>query len=556
MALGVADYVVFGIMLVMSASVGVYYRFTGGKQKTTQEYMLGDKNQSVLPVAFSLMASFVTAISMFGLSSEVYTRGTQFSIIIISYVIATPVIGYLYLPVFFKLGNLSLYEYLEIRFGRLTRVITSLAFSIQMIFYMAIVLYVPALTLEAVTGLPQSASILLVGLVCVFYSTMGGIKAVIITDLLQSILMYASVIAVVGVAWYETGGLSEIWDISNRYGRINFGNFNIDPTVRHSWLSILVGGSFTQISLYAVNQTQIQRFLTMKDYKTAVTALWCSLPLVIVISLLTSLSGLAMFSKYYNCDPIKSGRISSSDQLMPLYVLDTMGSIPGLTGLFIAGIFSSAMSSVSPILNSLAAITMEDYIKPFKKQEIADKKRVYLMKILVLVYGGVCITLSFLTKYMGAVLQTSLTIFGVIGGPVLAVFTLGILLPYINQKGALAGLIFGLSFSFIIGFGGPKPPVENLPSFTNSCTIFNISTSSTQLPSSFYKGTSHDDGYAYLYRISYLYYIVLGFLVTFVVAMIVSAIFRGKTRDHNPDLFTPYVAKRLLRRDRDYGQRL
>lgn len=72
--------------------------------------MLGDKNQSVLPVAFSLMASFITAISMFGLSSEVYTRGTQFSVIVISYIIATPIIGYLYLPVFFKLGNLSLYE--------------------------------------------------------------------------------------------------------------------------------------------------------------------------------------------------------------------------------------------------------------------------------------------------------------------------------------------------------------------------------------------------------------------------------------------------------------
>ncbi|XP_001951358.1 putative sodium-dependent multivitamin transporter isoform X1 [Acyrthosiphon pisum] len=554
MALGVADYVVFGIMLIMSASIGVYYRFTGGKQKTTQEYMLGDKNQSVLPVAFSLMASFITAISMFGLSSEMYTRGTQFSVIIVAYIIATPIIGYVYLPVFFKLGNLSLYEYLELRFGRLTRVTTSLAFSIQMLFYMAIVLYVPALTLEAVTGLPQSASIVLVGLVCVFYSTMGGIKAVIITDLLQALLMYASVIAVVGVAWYETGGLSEILEISNRYGRINFGNFNIDPTVRHSWFSILIGGCFTQISLYAVNQTQIQRFLTMKDYKTAVTALWCSLPLVLVISLITSLSGLAMFSKYYNCDPIKSGRISSSDQLMPLYVLDTMGSIPGLTGLFIAGIFSSAMSSVSPILNSLAAITMEDYIKPFKKQEISDKKRVYLMKILVLVYGSVCIILSFLAKYMGSVLQTALTIFGVIGGPVLAVFTLGILLPYINQKGALTGLIVGLIFSFIIGFGGPKPPVENLPSYTNSCTIFNNSASSTQLPSSYYKGALHEDGYVYLYRISYLYYIVLGFLVTFVVAMIVSAIFRGKKRDHNPDLFTPCVANRLKRRDKGYEQ--
>ena len=72
--------------------------------------MLGDKNQSVLPVAFSLMASFITAISMFGLSSEMYTRGTQFSVIIVAYIIATPIIGYVYLPVFFKLGNLSLYE--------------------------------------------------------------------------------------------------------------------------------------------------------------------------------------------------------------------------------------------------------------------------------------------------------------------------------------------------------------------------------------------------------------------------------------------------------------
>lgn len=75
-----------------------------------QEYMLGDQNQSVLPVAFSLMASFVSAITMFGVSSEVFSRGTQFSVIVVSYVIATPIIGYVYLPVFFKLGNLSLYE--------------------------------------------------------------------------------------------------------------------------------------------------------------------------------------------------------------------------------------------------------------------------------------------------------------------------------------------------------------------------------------------------------------------------------------------------------------
>jgi len=185
MALGVLDRVVFVAMLIMSASIGVYYRLTGGKQKTTEEYMLGDKNQSIVPVAFSLMASFVSAIFMFGLSAEVFYRGTQFSIIFIAYTLATPVIGYVYLPVFFKQGNLSLYEYLEKRFGRSTRVATSLAFSIQMILYMSIVMYVPALTLEAVTGVPLTASIAIVGIVCVFYSTIGGIKAVIVTDVFQ-----------------------------------------------------------------------------------------------------------------------------------------------------------------------------------------------------------------------------------------------------------------------------------------------------------------------------------------------------------------------------------
>lgn len=142
---------------------------------------------------------------------------------------------------------------------------------------------------------------------------------------------------------------------------------------------------FTYVSLYAINQTQVQRYLTMKDYNAAVKSLWYSLPLLSLLSISTSFSGLAIFSKYHNCDPIKyvklnfiiyeklpkfvlffrSGRISSGDQLMPLYVLDTMGSIPGLTGLFVAGIFSAALSSVSPVLNSLAAVTMEDYVKVY-----------------------------------------------------------------------------------------------------------------------------------------------------------------------------------------------
>ncbi|XP_050430507.1 putative sodium-dependent multivitamin transporter [Adelges cooleyi] len=543
MAFGIVDYIVFAVMLTISASIGVYYRFTGGKQKTTQEYMLGNQNQSMIPVAFSLMASFMSAIAMFGASAEIYMRGTQFTTYYLGYMLAAPVIAYIYLPVFFRLGNLSVYEYLELRFGRLIRITTSLAYSVQMILYMAIVLYAPAIALEAVTGMSRTSSITVVGLVCVFYSTIGGIKAVIITDLFQSILMFGSVYAVIGVAIYETGSVSEIWRIGNKFNRIQFSNFNIDPTERHSWFSSVFGGFFTCISLFAINQTQVQRYLTMKDYQTAVKSIWYSIPLMIFLALSASFSGLAIYSKYHSCDPLRTGRIASEEQLMPLYVLETMGNISGLTGLFVAGIFSSALSSVSPILNSLAAVTMEDYVKPFRKHEIPDKKKVYYMKLLVLAYGGVCIILAFLAQYIGSILQTSLTIFGVIGGPVLAVFTLGVLIPKANQKGAFTGLILGLIFSFILGFGGPKPHPKNLPTYTNSCTVldetaFNLHTITTAL---------HEEpkiDYLYLFRISYMYYIVLGFAVTFIFGLVVSAAFGG-SHYTNPDLFTPFVAERI-----------
>lgn len=100
-----------------------------------------------------------------------------------------------------------------------------------------------------------------------------------------------------------------------------------------------------------------------RDLKTAQKALYLNLPILGVLSLSTCFAGLSIFSKYYQCDPVLTERISSEDQLMPRYVLDTMGNVPGLSGLFVAGIFSGSLSTVSSALNSLSAVTVEDYVK-------------------------------------------------------------------------------------------------------------------------------------------------------------------------------------------------
>ncbi|XP_026667991.1 putative sodium-dependent multivitamin transporter, partial [Ceratina calcarata] len=156
-----------------------------------------------------------------------------------------------------------MFQYLDRRFGKAARIAGSLAFLLQLLLYSGVVLYAPALALEATTGLSRTVSIIGIGLVCTFYSAIGGIKAVLITDVFQSLLMLLAVILVIVTAAVNVGGVQRIWEIANEGSRIEFDNISVDPTVRHTWWSLTFGGFFTYLSLYGTNQVQVQRMLTI-----------------------------------------------------------------------------------------------------------------------------------------------------------------------------------------------------------------------------------------------------------------------------------------------------
>jgi solute carrier family 5 (sodium-coupled monocarboxylate transporter), member 8/12 len=177
---------------------------------------------SILPVAVSLMASFMSAITLLGVSAENYYYGMQFVVINLSYGIATPIASNLFLPVFFGLQKTSTYEYLELRFGPRIRMLASLTYTLQMVLYNGIVLFAPAIVLEAVTGLDRLISILVVGLACTFYSTLGGMKAVLFTDLLQSMLMFGAVFSIVIFSSFQLGGFEVIFQKAKEGGRLAF----------------------------------------------------------------------------------------------------------------------------------------------------------------------------------------------------------------------------------------------------------------------------------------------------------------------------------------------
>ncbi|KAF9414447.1 hypothetical protein HW555_007644 [Spodoptera exigua] len=527
---GVWDYAIMAATMVISIVIGLYFRFSGGKQATNEEYLLADRNMSILPVAVSLMASFMSAITLLGVSAENYYYGMQFVVINISYGVATPIASRLYLPVFFGLQKTSTYEYLEMRFGPHIRMLASLTYTLQMVLYNGIVLYAPAIVLEAVTGLDRLISILVVGLVCTFYSTLGGMKAVLFTDLLQSALMFGAVFSVVVFASMQVGSFGQIFAIAKESGRLDFSNFSVDPTERHTWWSLIIGGLVTYLSLYAVNHTQVQRLQTVNTLERSQKCLWWSWPVLSVLSVVTCISGLGIYAVYKDCDPFMSHSISAIDQLMPYYVVDAMKDVPGLAGLFVAGIFSASLSTISASCNALAAVTLHDYVGRWCK--VPASYVPWLTKLAACGYGLVFLALAFIAEHLGGVLQAALTIFGAVGGPLLGAVSVA--------------LLSGMAMTLWISFGGPRPPVAKLPISVEGCA-FNVTQVAT--------AATNPSDYFYLYRISYMWTSPIGFIWVIVVGTVISLLWRQKQpwerqgRSHpDPELFTPPLANRLRAR--------
>ncbi|XP_064648287.1 sodium-coupled monocarboxylate transporter 1-like [Lineus longissimus] len=520
------DYVIFGLMLAVSAAIGIYFGCTGGKQRGTQEFFLANRNMQVLPVAMSLLASFMSAITLLGTPSEVYVYGTQYWLIGVSYFLVIPFSSYLLHPIFYRLRLTSVYEYLEMRFHRSLRVFGALTFILQMTLYMAIVLYAPSLALNQVTGLNIWISVFSVGLVCTFYTTLGGIKAVMWTDTFQICLMFAGLLAVLIQGSIQMGGFSNIWQKNYEGGRIEFFNFEVDPTVRHTWWSLVIGGFFTWTTIYGVNQAQVQRVLTLPTEKNLASALWINLPGLFGLLTLTAMCGMVIYAMYGDCDPKTMGDIMASDQLLPLFVMDNLSFIPGLPGLFMSCIFSGSLSTISSGLNSLAAVTLQDVVSVLCCKNLTDKRATLISKILAVVYGLVCIALTFVASQLGGVLQAALGLFGFIGGPTFGLFLLGMLFPCANWKGGFVGIICGLCITMWIGIGAqfhkpiiptPAISIDGCNSTVLNATMYNEIMTSINATALLERTTD-------VYSISYMWYATIAVISTVSIGLLVSLI--------------------------------
>ena len=318
------DYVVFAALLLFSTCIGLFFAYYDSRKTRKRSdssefdesgYLVGNRSMSAGPVALSLTASFMSSITVISTPAEIYYYGTMFMWFFVSYVLVAFIVNYLYMPFFYRqgkfhcqnkilnlirLGYTSTYQYIEERFGRPLKLLLCVIYTFNTIVYAGIVIYAPALAINKVCAINMEAAILVMGVVCCIYTSLGGIKAVIWTDVVQYLAMYAGFMAVIGKGAVDFGGIMPIIEIAREHGRMSPSDLSPDPRVRHTVWSCVLGGTFgLWLGVYGVNQANVQRYISCRSQKEASKAVWINCAALILINFTACASGLGRFSPLF-----------------------------------------------------------------------------------------------------------------------------------------------------------------------------------------------------------------------------------------------------------------
>ncbi|XP_075896729.1 sodium/iodide cotransporter isoform X1 [Nelusetta ayraudi] len=536
------DYAVFAAMLMVSLAIGLYQVFKKStREANTNDFFTGGRSMPAVPVGLSLCASFMSAVQVLGVPSEVYRYGLKFLYMCLGQSINSLLTAYLFLPVFFRLGITSTNQYLKMRFGRGMQLLGSIQFIVATLLYTGIVIYAPALILNQATGLNIWVSLFSTGIICTAYTTVGGMKAVIWTDVFQIFVMLSGFVAIFIHGTVLVGGPAAVVEIARNRSRINFDDFSVDPRLRYTFWSLTVGGTMVWLSMYSVNQAQVQRYISCRTEKDAQWAIFVNQVGLCLLVASAAICGAVMFAYYNNCDPLKTGKIATPDLYMPYFVLDIFRTRPGFPGLFLACAYSGTLSTASTSINAMAAVTMEDLLQPHLLN-MSQKKLMLISRGLSLLYGIGCITVAVLSSLLDwGVLQGSFTVMGVVSGPLLGTFILGMFIPAANRLGAFAGIFVGFLVSMWLAVGSTlyPPSAETmgvLDSFATQCGSSNITvTNITRKELLSISGRPHNDehrGLQAFYSMSYLYFGAFATSAVVFVGVIVSYV-TGPTKREN-----------------------
>lgn len=442
-----ADIIVIILYFAALLCIGVFF---SKRQKNANDYFKGGERIPWWAAGLSLFGTALSAITFMAIPAKAFSTDWSYMLFNVGIVLVAPVIMFIFIPFFRKLDITTAYQYLEIRFNSLIRVICSLAFIIFQVGRMGVVLFLPAIAINIVTGFNIFLCIALMGVFSILYTRMGGIEAVVWTDALQVvILLGGAIFAIFHIVAQIPGGWSETMTIAIDCSKLNLGDCSFDFTNPTVW-TVLIATCFTNLTMYGTDQSMVQRYLTTSSKKSAQKSVLTNALLTIPATIIFFFIGTVLFVFYKTYPTELSPAMENVDAVFPYYIYTKLPK--GLIGLLISGIFAAAMSTLSGSMNS-AATAFEVDIRPklFPKSVMAtgaDDKRWELKraKRTTMIIGVLSLLFAFLmaTWDINSLWDEFNTILGLILGSMGGLFFLGMVTKRANAKGALIGMVVSI----------------------------------------------------------------------------------------------------------------
>ncbi len=464
--LGWIDYGVIILYFVILAWIG----FSFSKQESSEEFSLGNRKVKWWAAGLSMFATGASAISFMAIPALAFSTNLVWLFPLIAFIPGYFVTAYFIFPMLRRLEITSTYEYLERRFNRPLRLISSAqSILFQTFARTSVVLVLPALAISAVTGIDVYLSVLVMGLLTTIYTAVGGFEAVIWTEVFQAVLMLLAPIAIIAVCIFSLpGGAGEFVQIGNANGKFDFALLTWDVTVPAVWI-LIVMQFLTCTVATAGDQPVIQRVFSAplaEVRKVNAMSTVCG----IVIGILVNVMGLAIFA-YFHAHPQQFDPVAQNDQVVPMFVAQAMPI--GMAGMIIAAIFAASMSTVASIMNSVATLFTEDFYMRFRKSA-TDRERLLTLKTGSYVVGviGTVMALLLAAQDIKSMMVVWSQLSALLGGGIVGVYSLGMFTKRANGFGAICGAITSMILTVLIKAYTPLHWGTYLPIAIISCIVF------------------------------------------------------------------------------------
>lgn len=435
------------LVVYLTAMVGIGLRFTG-RQRTTEDYFLAGRNMPWLAVGMSMFASLTSATTYMGVPAFAYSHNIAMIFGVAMSLVAAPILARFFYPFYRRHRVTTSYEYIQQRYGAPARSVVSLLFVLGRLGWLGVVIYAPAKAMSVVSGMPLLWAIGLMGLLAVTYTVLGGLSAVIWTDVVQFIILMGGALwLVLSLMRQVPGGASAIVRVAAEAEKLQI--FDWTHLGKLTALSAMVGWFFVFLNDYGTDQVTVQRLMAVRTDRGVIKAITFNAVNDLVINGMLIFIGIGIFA-YFKLKPEALDAGIEADGILPFYIMRCLPN--GISGLLVTAIFAAAMSSVDSGINSVSTVIVNDLIRPFRTFKDSGTHDLAMARILTIVLGLLATLAAIYAASIGNIVQTWMRIMGLFAAPILSIFALGMLTRRTNFYGWLIGAVCGITLTTLLQY--------------------------------------------------------------------------------------------------------